>query len=374
MLWKKNNKKRGKGPIPSDILWNTSKLHGTFRNPSLFMIDIRDSGVFRGGPPSTNEVATKYHQGHFFLSVNLNLSGATTVEQVQEEIESGRNSAGGSFLDTIVFAIISDFDFLFYDQDGSNLSTFELLKKVQINYGNDNHQFPQNRIHWLEGGYNAIQKSCLREFCYDTKTLLGQEEYLEESEYSEVLPHLFVGGAVCSPEQYDELRKRDVTHVLNVSNIDKAPEGFDYDFIYADDVETEQLTRLFERSSEIIDIEQQKGKGVLVHCQRGLSRSPTLVIAYLMMKKRMCLRQAYEMVRKARPNIGPRSNFMVQLCHLESVLREEGPLEGFAPGSNMPCSLPMQVYELSSMRCIKYEDGIALLSGDSPKTDDCCIM
>ena len=39
----------------------------------------------------------------------------------------------------------------------------------------------------------------MKKFCADTKTLLGFEEELEEPEYSQILPHLFVGGAICSP-------------------------------------------------------------------------------------------------------------------------------------------------------------------------------
>ena len=42
------------------------------------------------------------------------------------------------------------------------------------------------------------RSATLGRYCADTKTLIGAEEEIEEPEYSEVLPFLFVGGAVCS--------------------------------------------------------------------------------------------------------------------------------------------------------------------------------
>ena len=85
-------------------------------------------------------------------------------------------------------------------------------------------------------------------------------------------------------------------------------------------------------------------------------------MAYLMIKKQFTLRQAYEFVKQKRPNIGPRSNFMIQLCRLELELSEKGILQLFNKNdTQMKYSLPMQVYELSSMRCVKYEEGIHYL-------------
>ena len=83
-------------------------------------------------------------------------------------------------------------------------------------------------------------------------------------------------------------------------------------------------------------------------------------MAYLMIKKQFSLRQAFEFVKERRPNIGPRSNFMTQLCKLERGLTEQG-VNFDMKNPDMLYSLPIQVYELSSMRCVNYEETIDFL-------------
>lgn len=64
----------------------------------------------------------------------------------------------------------------------------------------------------------------------------------------------------------------------------------------------------------------QCGRGVLVHCQAGVSRSATIVIAYLMKHTLMTMTDAYKYVRGRRPVVSPNLNFMGQLLEFERDL------------------------------------------------------
>jgi len=61
-------------------------------------------------------------------------------------------------------------------------------------------------------------------------------------------------------------------------------------------------------------------KRILVHCEAGISRSATIVIAYLMKHHQMSLKQAYEFVKSRKNNIDPNINFFKQLIQFEKHL------------------------------------------------------
>ena len=63
--------------------------------------------------------------------------------------------------------------------------------------------------------------------------------------------------------------------------------------------------------------------GVLVHCHKGVSRSSTYVIGYLMKKNEMSLQEALEFVKSIRPIIMPNLAFMAQLKTYEMQLDNE---------------------------------------------------
>ena len=60
-------------------------------------------------------------------------------------------------------------------------------------------------------------------------------------------------------------------------------------------------TRNLERAVEFIHGAIQNDGRVLVHCAAGISRSTTVVLAYLVAKRGMSLRKAFEHTLEARP-------------------------------------------------------------------------
>lgn len=56
---------------------------------------------------------------------------------------------------------------------------------------------------------------------------------------------------------------------------------------------------------------------VLVHCAAGISRSASLIIAYLVKHERLSLATAYDHVHTARPIIRPNNHFFEQLIEFE---------------------------------------------------------
>lgn len=82
-----------------------------------------------------------------------------------------------------------------------------------------------------------------------------------------------------------------------------------------------RLTSYFKLFSDLINTTiNQMGKNVLVHCSSGVSRSSTIVIAYLMNKQGMTLRDAYRYVYERRNIILPGIGFFRELMALDLKL------------------------------------------------------
>lgn len=71
----------------------------------------------------------------------------------------------------------------------------------------------------------------------------------------------------------------------------------------------------------LIDEHLSKGQGVLVHCYAGVSRSASVVAAYLMYKEGLSPRQAMARIRRIKPEtFGDSPNFLRPLTAFHGVL------------------------------------------------------
>ena len=98
--------------------------------------------------------------------------------------------------------------------------------------------------------------------------------------------------------------------------------GIHYKQLEAADNSFQNLRQFFEEAFDFIDLARDSNSGVLVHCQSGISRSPTIAVAYLMKKyPSMAMSDAYRFVKTRRSIISPNLNFMGQLWEFEQGLR-----------------------------------------------------
>lgn len=62
---------------------------------------------------------------------------------------------------------------------------------------------------------------------------------------------------------------------------------------------------VFRQVTDFMHQHLSNGEKVLVHCQMGISRSTTMVLAYLIEHEGMSLPQAFQVVRAGRPGVWP---------------------------------------------------------------------
>ncbi len=91
-------------------------------------------------------------------------------------------------------------------------------------------------------------------------------------------------------------------------------------WINIDDSESSDLYSHLQKVTTFIHDSIENGDKVLVHCQAGISRSATVVIAYIMRSKRYSLQDAFNFVKRKRSIIFPNAGFRQQLAQFERWL------------------------------------------------------
>ncbi|KAL4640189.1 dual specificity protein phosphatase 5 [Arapaima gigas] len=137
----------------------------------------------------------------------------------------------------------------------------------------------------------------------------------------EILPFLYLGSAYHASRQ-DYLNDLHITALLNVSRREtEPPKGhFNYKWIPVEDSHTADIHSHFQEAIEFIDGVKQAGGKVLVHCEAGISRSPTICMAYIMKTKRLQLEEAFDFIKQKRTLISPNFGFMGQLLQFETEI------------------------------------------------------
>jgi protein-tyrosine phosphatase len=103
----------------------------------------------------------------------------------------------------------------------------------------------------------------------------------------------------------------------------KFPDQFEYKIISVADEPSVRLNSYFKEATDFIRKMIQEGKTVLVHCFAGVSRSASIVIAYLMRFHKMEYNVAFNHVKSKRPWINPNYGFQGQLRRYGVMLKDQ---------------------------------------------------
>ncbi|KAI9184304.1 Dual specificity protein phosphatase 14 [Blastocladiella emersonii ATCC 22665] len=135
-------------------------------------------------------------------------------------------------------------------------------------------------------------------------------------------PFLYLSGIKGATEQY--LRALKITHVLNVTQHPHPTNlpNVQYLRIALDDVPGARIEEHFETAVNFIEnARMSPGTRVLVHCYAGVSRSASMILAYLIRYHNCTLLQAFDAVYRRRPVIQPNEGFARKLQRYEMHLR-----------------------------------------------------
>ena len=141
---------------------------------------------------------------------------------------------------------------------------------------------------------------------------------------SEIIKNKLYLGDLFDANNKEQIKNKNITSIICVAEGLKIvePDVKVYRYDFQDDYSC-NISLYFDEIGTIINNE----KVVLVNCMAGISRSSTIVIAYIMKYLNINLREAFLFVRNKRPFICPNKEFMKYLYEYEFILFKKNSLK-----------------------------------------------
>ncbi|KAI0667591.1 phosphatases II [Trametes maxima] len=143
----------------------------------------------------------------------------------------------------------------------------------------------------------------------------------------EILDGLFLGPLQAS-KSLDTLQSLNITHIVCIRDAKEAfsvrprfPDQFQYMVLDVQDSEEQNLITLFPQAKQFIDNAIAGGGRVLVHCNGGISLSPSFVVMYVMQRLGLSWEDALHLVQNRRYCISPNGGFLTQIKEYESIYK-----------------------------------------------------
>lgn len=136
---------------------------------------------------------------------------------------------------------------------------------------------------------------------------------------SKITDHIYLGSDAIAKNR-EVLKQNGITHVLNCVGF-ICPEYFKGDLKYLTlwlrDSPSEDITCILYDVFDYFEDVREQGGRVFVHCSKGVSRSNSLVIAYLMWREKLSFEDAFQRVKAARGVTNPNMGFACQLLQFQ---------------------------------------------------------
>ena len=176
--------------------------------------------------------------------------------------------------------------------------------------------------------YNRIKTN--RNDCYYTKR--------QEEDYNEIIKDFLYISSYKTASTVTDLKNLKITNIINCSGDlceNLTPESsllnIDYLTLNIRDNVSENIESLFFKCINYINKVKENNGRVLIHCYKGVSRSVSIVIAYLIYLYRWTYDEAFDFVQSKRSIANPNIGFYLQLKTFHKRLTlENDRLEIFA--------------------------------------------
>jgi len=145
----------------------------------------------------------------------------------------------------------------------------------------------------------------------------------------QVIPNLYLGGvdAVADSQRVSSQGIKAICCCLREMEYpsNEFCKDVEYYRVDVEDMGREPIEMYFPEATDFIHSWISREQPVLVHCRAGVSRSASVIIAYLMTYQGYSLHEAFFVVKSHRSVITPNVGFMEKLCNFEEERQSRSP-------------------------------------------------
>ena len=213
-----------------------------------------------------------------------------------------------------------------YNLENSFLSDLEededdfYLNNNTNNYNNNNNFNPQgNNNNEIKLPSNPIILNLIPQEETPKYNRYNTNDKNQDEDYNEIIKDFLYISGYKTASTLSDLQKLQITNIINCSgdlceNLSKDDElGIKYLTLNIRDNVSENIECLFFKCINYIDeVKEKKGK-VLIHCYKGISRSVSILIAYLIYINKWTYDEAFDFVQLKRSIANPNIGFYLQL-------------------------------------------------------------
>ena len=171
--------------------------------------------------------------------------------------------------------------------------------------------------------YSQIIKKSNKKLCplCNKKIELFKYNFHYNLHPSLILPFIYLGSYrnACDKKEINNLN---ISYVLNcaIECYDHYPKNIKYCHLKINDLPYFNILPFLNKATDFIEEARKNNKNILVHCQLGISRSTTCVIAYMIKYMNYDCFDALEFIKKKRKQVMPNNGFIEQLITFQKNL------------------------------------------------------
>ena len=197
------------------------------------------------------------------------------------------------------------------------LKKFKKRKKYDLSTINDSNS-KEERIRNLIYGISYLkeQKEC--ELCYKMVNC-HTYKFHYYSHPSKILNWMFLGD-LKNASNIEEIKILGFKYILNCAAEIKQiniPDNIKYCHLDLTDSSLMNITQFFPKAFSFIESARKEKEKILIHCKLGISRSPSIIIGYLIKYMGYNTKSALNFLRTKRSQVYPNQGFISQLYSYE---------------------------------------------------------